>query len=156
MHKCTRSTHLFDRLASVLSSQELTRRAHRFMLSSPAGFVWYDISLLQRIARTDLDQGYHGAAIGKGRQLAKTELEKLKLSELSMREAVMEAARMSVSRPSLDLIADIILEYTLSTTTTKRKNSSLKCHGYAVRRTDCMHPYQATYWQRQNEKQRRH
>ncbi|KAG1874566.1 proteasome subunit alpha type-3 [Suillus subalutaceus] len=37
--------------------------------------------------------GYHGAAVGKGRQLAKTELEKLKLSELSMREAVMEAAR---------------------------------------------------------------
>ncbi|KIK96957.1 hypothetical protein PAXRUDRAFT_10488 [Paxillus rubicundulus Ve08.2h10] len=37
--------------------------------------------------------GYHGAAIGKGRQLAKTELEKLNLSELSTREAVMEAAR---------------------------------------------------------------
>ncbi|KIK30549.1 hypothetical protein PISMIDRAFT_298950 [Pisolithus microcarpus 441] len=37
--------------------------------------------------------GYHGAAVGKGRQLAKTELEKLKLSELSMREAVIEAAR---------------------------------------------------------------
>ncbi|KAG2077551.1 N-terminal nucleophile aminohydrolase, partial [Suillus decipiens] len=37
---------------------------------------------------------YHSAAVGKGRQLAKTELEKLKLSELSMREAVMEAARM--------------------------------------------------------------
>jgi len=37
--------------------------------------------------------GYHGAAVGKARQLAKTELEKLKLSELSMREAVLEAAR---------------------------------------------------------------
>ena len=45
---------------------------------------------------TDLlpHKGYHGAAIGKGRQLAKTELEKLKLSELSTREAVFEAARM--------------------------------------------------------------
>ena len=39
-------------------------------------------------------QGYHGAAVGKGRQLAKTELEKLKLSELTTREAVLEAARM--------------------------------------------------------------
>lgn len=39
-------------------------------------------------------QGYNGAAVGKGRQLAKTELEKLKLNELSMHEAVMEAARM--------------------------------------------------------------
>lgn len=37
--------------------------------------------------------GYHGAAVGKGRQLAKTELEKLKLSELSTRQAVLEAAR---------------------------------------------------------------
>ncbi|KAH7924036.1 N-terminal nucleophile aminohydrolase [Leucogyrophana mollusca] len=37
--------------------------------------------------------GYHGAAVGKGRQLAKTELEKLKLSEMTTREAVMEAAR---------------------------------------------------------------
>ena len=39
-------------------------------------------------------QGYHGAAVGKGRQLAKAELEKLKLAELSTREAVFEAARM--------------------------------------------------------------
>lgn len=39
-------------------------------------------------------QGYNGAAVGKGRQLAKTELEKLKLAELSLPEAVMEAARM--------------------------------------------------------------
>lgn len=39
-------------------------------------------------------QGYHGAAIGKGRQLAKTELEKLKLTELTTRQAVLEAARM--------------------------------------------------------------
>ena len=41
-------------------------------------------------------QGYNGAAVGKGRQLAKTELEKLKLAELSTREAVIEAARMFV------------------------------------------------------------
>ena len=34
--------------------------------------------------------------MGKGRQLAKTELEKLKFSELTMREAVTEAARMYV------------------------------------------------------------
>ncbi|KAJ3193702.1 hypothetical protein HK101_004331 [Irineochytrium annulatum] len=37
--------------------------------------------------------GYFGCAIGKGRQLAKTEIEKLKLTELSAREAVKEAAR---------------------------------------------------------------
>jgi len=42
-------------------------------------------------------QGYNGAAVGKGRQLAKTELEKLKFAELSLKEAVIEAARMYVS-----------------------------------------------------------
>ena len=46
-------------------------------------------------------QGYNGAAVGKGRQLAKTELEKLKLSELTTREAVFEAARMWVLSCSL-------------------------------------------------------
>jgi 20S proteasome subunit alpha 7 len=39
-------------------------------------------------------QGYNGAAVGKGQQLAKTELEKLNFSEMSTRDAVKEAARM--------------------------------------------------------------
>jgi 20S proteasome subunit alpha 7 len=40
-------------------------------------------------------QGYYGAATGKGRQIAKSELEKLNLhdSELSLDEGVKEAAR---------------------------------------------------------------
>ncbi|KAK0206649.1 20S proteasome subunit [Desarmillaria ectypa] len=38
-------------------------------------------------------RGYHGAAVGKGRQLAKTELEKLDLASISMRQAVLDAAR---------------------------------------------------------------
>ncbi|EJU06296.1 proteasome subunit alpha type-3 [Dacryopinax primogenitus] len=37
--------------------------------------------------------GYHGAAVGKGRQLAKTELEKLDLPNMTARQAVFEAAR---------------------------------------------------------------
>lgn len=49
---------------------------------------------MRNILVSSLCQGYHSAAIGKGRQLAKTELEKLKLSEISLREAVIEAARM--------------------------------------------------------------
>lgn len=62
----------------------------------PSGvFFVRAIMIIQQssIINTDI-QGYNGAAVGKGRQLAKTELEKLKLSELSTREAVMEAARM--------------------------------------------------------------
>ena len=40
-------------------------------------------------------QGYYGAATGKGRQIAKSELEKLNLSDgnLSLEEGVKEAAR---------------------------------------------------------------
>jgi 20S proteasome subunit alpha 7 len=37
---------------------------------------------------------YKGAAIGKGRQGAKNEVEKLKLSEMSCREAVTAIAKM--------------------------------------------------------------
>jgi 20S proteasome alpha/beta subunit len=49
-------------------------------------------------------QGYFGCAIGKGKQLARTEIEKLKLTELSCRDALKEVARMYVHRcpyPSL-------------------------------------------------------
>jgi hypothetical protein len=53
-------------------------------------------AICRTILLTCVCQGYYGAAVGKGRQLAKTELEKLKLSELTTREAVLEAARMSV------------------------------------------------------------
>ncbi|KAG9099423.1 hypothetical protein FRC06_005293 [Ceratobasidium sp. 370] len=42
---------------------------------------------------SDVPKGYNGAAVGKGRQLANTELEKLNLSQLTTREAVFEAAR---------------------------------------------------------------
>lgn len=40
--------------------------------------------------------GYHGCAVGKGKQFAKTEIEKLALDELSMEQAVYEVARMYV------------------------------------------------------------
>lgn len=39
-------------------------------------------------------QGYFGAAIGKGRQMAKTEIEKLDLKNMTARQAVKEVARM--------------------------------------------------------------
>lgn len=38
--------------------------------------------------------GYQGSAIGKGRTVAKTELEKLNFAELTTREAVKAAAKM--------------------------------------------------------------
>jgi 20S proteasome subunit alpha 7 len=40
--------------------------------------------------------GYRASAVGKGRQLAKTELEKLDLANISVKQGVMEVARMWV------------------------------------------------------------
>lgn len=39
-------------------------------------------------------QGYFGAAVGKGKQVAKNELEKLDLKNMTCREAVYKAAKM--------------------------------------------------------------
>jgi hypothetical protein len=63
-------------------------------LSQAVSLMYVIYIYLFRSAHVDSFKGYHGAAVGKGRQLAKTEIEKLKLTELSTREAVMEAARM--------------------------------------------------------------
>lgn len=46
------------------------------------------------IEPSGLYYGYRGCATGKGKQVAKTELEKLKLDQLTCREAIQEAARM--------------------------------------------------------------
>ncbi len=54
-----------------------TEEAQLYMIE-PSGVFW----------------GYHGCAIGKGRQLAKTEIEKLDLQQLTVREAVQHAANM--------------------------------------------------------------
>lgn len=71
--------------------------------------------------------GYRASAVGKGRQLAKTELEKLDLTNLTVRQGVMEVARMWVllSVPELPLL--LIILYTARTSctmTTKTATSS--------------------------------
>ncbi|KAF9581812.1 hypothetical protein BGW38_001041, partial [Lunasporangiospora selenospora] len=48
---------------------------------------------LYMVEPSGLFWGYHGAAVGKGRQVAKTEIEKLNLEEMTCREAVKHAAR---------------------------------------------------------------
>ncbi|KAF8979746.1 hypothetical protein CPC16_012186 [Podila verticillata] len=48
---------------------------------------------LYMVEPSGLYWGYHGTAIGKGRQVAKTEIEKLNLAEMTCREAVKHAAR---------------------------------------------------------------
>lgn len=55
----------------------------------------YDQSgpMLHMVDPSGTSYRYFGAAVGKGRQLARNEIEKLKLSEMTCREAVVEASK---------------------------------------------------------------
>ncbi|KAG9015428.1 hypothetical protein FRB94_000032 [Tulasnella sp. JGI-2019a] len=84
---------LADRLGLYVQAYTLYSSVRPFGISSILGGIDREGPQLYVVEPSGVFYGYHGAAIGKGRQLAKTELEKLKLSELTTREAVMEAAR---------------------------------------------------------------
>jgi len=84
---------LVDRLGLFVQAYTLYSSVRPFGCSTIVGAVDKNGPALYVIEPGGVAYGYHGAAIGKGRQLAKTELEKLKLPELSTREAVIEAAR---------------------------------------------------------------
>lgn len=82
-----------DRMALYVQMYTLYSSVRPFGVSTILGSVDKNGPQLYIIEPSGIAYGYHGAAIGKGRQLAKTEIEKLKLSEMSTREAVVEAAR---------------------------------------------------------------
>ncbi|PVF96462.1 putative PRE10-20S proteasome subunit C1 [Serendipita vermifera] len=85
--------NIVNRLSLFIQAYTLYSSVRPFGCSSILAAVDKNGPGLYVIEPSGISLGYHGAAVGKGRQLAKTELEKLKLSELSMREAVYEAAR---------------------------------------------------------------
>jgi len=82
-----------DRLGLYVQAYTLYSSVRPFGISTILGAVDDAGPALFVVEPSGVFFGYNGAAVGKGRQLAKTELEKLKLSELSLKEAVMEAAR---------------------------------------------------------------
>ncbi|KAF9452068.1 20S proteasome subunit [Macrolepiota fuliginosa MF-IS2] len=84
---------LADRLGLYVQAYTLYSSVRPFGISTILGAVDKDGPSLYVVEPSGVFFGYNGAAVGKGRQLAKTELEKLKLSELTTREAVYEAAR---------------------------------------------------------------
>jgi 20S proteasome subunit alpha 7 len=49
---------------------------------------------LYMIEPSGISYGYHGCAIGKAKQAAKTEIEKLNLKDMTCRELIDHAARM--------------------------------------------------------------
>jgi len=84
---------LSDRLGLYVQAYTLYSSVRPFGCSTILGGIDKDGPSIYVIEPSGVFYGYNGAAVGKGRQLAKTELEKLKLSELTTREAVFEAAR---------------------------------------------------------------
>jgi len=84
---------LADRLGLYVQAYTLYSSVRPFGCSTILGGIDKDGPSIYIIEPSGVFYGYNGAAVGKGRQLAKTELEKLKLSELTTREAVFEAAR---------------------------------------------------------------
>jgi len=82
-----------DRLGLYVQAYTLYSSVRPFGISSILGAVDNNGPALYVVEPSGVYYGYHGAAVGKGRQIAKTELEKLKLSEISTRQAVMDAAR---------------------------------------------------------------
>ncbi|CCM04851.1 uncharacterized protein FIBRA_07044 [Fibroporia radiculosa] len=85
--------HLVERVGMYFQAYTLYSSVRPFGCSTIVGAVDKTGPALYVVEPSGVAYGYHGAAIGKGRALAKTELEKLNLLELSTREAVFEAAR---------------------------------------------------------------
>ncbi|QRV72490.1 proteasome subunit alpha type protein [Ceratobasidium sp. AG-Ba] len=84
---------LADRIGLYVQAYTLYSSVRPFGISAILASVDKDGPSLYVVQPSGVFYGYNGAAVGKGRQLANTELEKLNLSELTAREAVFEAAR---------------------------------------------------------------
>ncbi|KAI0832563.1 20S proteasome subunit [Trametes gibbosa] len=85
--------YVVDRVGLYVQAYTLYSSVRPFGCSTILGAVDKTGPTLFVVEPSGVSYGYRGAAVGKGRQLAKTELEKLKFDELSMKEAVTEAAR---------------------------------------------------------------
>ncbi|KAH9943316.1 20S proteasome subunit [Epithele typhae] len=85
--------YVVDRVGLYVQAYTLYSSVRPFGCSTILGAVDKNGPALFVVEPSGVSYGYRGAAVGKGRQLAKTELEKLKFAELTMREAAVEAAR---------------------------------------------------------------
>mmetsp|Transcript_9857 Transcript_9857/g.30375 ORF Transcript_9857/g.30375 Transcript_9857/m.30375 type:complete len:255 (+) Transcript_9857:57-821(+) len=84
---------LATRIASYVHAYTLYSSVRPFGCASILAGVDKDGPAVFVIEPSGVSWGFHAAAVGKGRQTAKTELEKLKLEEMTCREALKEAAR---------------------------------------------------------------
>jgi len=82
-----------DRVGQYVAAHTLYSSVRPFGATCIMGVLDEDGPNLYMIEPSGLYWGYWGCTVGKGKQVAKTEIEKLKLEELTVREAVKEAAR---------------------------------------------------------------
>lgn len=84
---------LCDRVASYVHLCTLYWWLRPFGTAALLGGFDRDGPQLYMIEPSGVAYRYFGAAVGKGRQAAKTDIEKLKLSEMTCRQGVMEVAK---------------------------------------------------------------
>jgi len=84
---------LADRISAFMQAYTLYGHLRPFGVSLLLGTWDKDGPQLHMIEPSGLCYGYHGAAVGKGKQAAKGELEKLKLAEMTVQQAVKEVAK---------------------------------------------------------------
>jgi 20S proteasome subunit alpha 7 len=82
------------RISGYVSAFTLYSSVRPFGLCSIVGAVDVHGPALYMIDPSGLFYGYNAVAVGKGQQVAKTELEKLDFKTLTTHEAVKHAARM--------------------------------------------------------------
>ncbi|XP_013384393.1 proteasome subunit alpha type-3 [Lingula anatina] len=84
---------LADRVAGYVHAHTLTSSVRPFGCSVIFGSYEEGGPQLYLIDPSGVTFGYHGCAIGKAKQAAKTEVEKLKMQEMTCRELIKEAAK---------------------------------------------------------------
>lgn len=95
---CAPVQDLVSRVSMYLQAYTLYSSVRPFGVSAIFGAVDRSGPQLYMIEPSGLSFGHRATAVGKGKLLAKTELEKLDLAEgIETRDAVMHAARMFVS-----------------------------------------------------------
>ncbi|CUM66813.1 uncharacterized protein PRCAT00004496001 [Priceomyces carsonii] len=85
--------HLMDRLGIYVQNYTCYNSVRPFGIVSIVGGIDDNGPHLYMIEPSGTSWGYSGAATGKGRQIAKSELEKLNYEEITVREAVNVAAK---------------------------------------------------------------
>ncbi|XP_064601899.1 proteasome subunit alpha type-3-like [Liolophura sinensis] len=85
--------YLTDRVSMLAHAYTLYSSVRPFGASVILGSYEEDGPHMHVIDPSGVSWGYHGCAIGKAKQAAKTEIEKLKMKEMSIRDLVKEVAK---------------------------------------------------------------